>query len=194
MIEELAKKARCYRIFDESTDVEYKLLENIINTLRYTSSARNAQPLKYVISTNRNKNYEIFKTLKWAGYLQDWDGPSENQRPSAYIVILRDRTMSTEDFSLIDTGIALQTIILSLAENGLGSCTIAAVDKNRLKEVLSINDDTKEILCVLAIGKPKENVIITDMKNGDIKYYRDEKGNHYVPKRSLNELIYKSIK
>jgi nitroreductase len=194
MIEDLVKKARCYRKYDESKDIDYKLLENIINNLRFTSSARNAQPIKYLISTNRNTNEKIFETLKWAGYLKDWYGPKKGQRPSAYIVILRDKDISKEDFSLIDTGIALQTIILSLAEKGLASCTIAAIDKEQLRKNLSIDNDSLEILLVLSIGVPKENVIITDMKNGDIKYYRDENENHYVPKRSLEEIVYKSFK
>ncbi len=193
MLKTLIKKARCYRKFDESVFIDIEFLKDIVDSLRFTSSARNAQPLKYIISTNKEMNKKIFSTLKWAGYLKDWDGPSAGQRPTAYIIILRDRNISTEDFSLIDTGIAIQTVMLRLAEEGFGGCTIAAIDKERLRKILSITDDTKEILCVLAIGKPNENIILTEMKNGDIKYYRDEKENHYVPKRPLNEILYKVI-
>jgi len=42
---------------------------------------------------------------------------------------------------------------------------------------------------VIAIGKPIENIIITDVENNDIRYYRDEKGTHFVPKRSMSEVI-----
>jgi hypothetical protein len=34
-------------------------------------------------------------------------------------------------------------------------------------------------------------VFIEDIKNADVKYWRDENKNHHVPKRSLKELIIK---
>jgi len=44
---------------------------------------------------------------------------------------------------------------------------------------------------VLALGKPVENVIVEDLKNSDVKYWRDNNKNHHVPKRSINDLIIK---
>ncbi len=190
MIDQLVKKTRCYRRFYEDVAVDRETLIGVIKLLRFVSSARNAQPLKYVISTDRGMNSKIFGTLKWAGYFKDWDGPEIGERPSAYIVMLRDKNISTEDFSLIDGGIALQTAMLKLTELGLGGCPIAAVDKQRLFEVLSLEDEKLEILLVLSIGKPKERVVIVDSRR-DIKYYRDEQGIHYVPKRPLDELLIK---
>ncbi len=190
MIDQLVKRTRCYRRFYEDIDVDKERLIGVVELLRFISSARNAQPLKYVISTDRVMNGKIFKTLKWAGYLKDWDGPEEGERPSAYMVMLRDRNISTEDFSLIDAGIALQTAMLKLTELGLGSCPIAAIDKKGLFDILSLEDVNLEVLLVLAIGKPKERVVLVD-SSGDIRYYRDDKGTHYVPKRQLDELLIK---
>jgi hypothetical protein len=43
---------------------------------------------------------------------------------------------------------------------------------------------------VVALGKPIETIRITDVgADGDIRYYRDKNGIHYVPKRSVDELI-----
>ena len=50
-----------------------------------------------------------------------------------------------------------------------------------------------EILLVLALGKPVENVIVEDIRNDDVKYWRDSNKNHHVPKRSLEELIIKDL-
>jgi hypothetical protein len=44
---------------------------------------------------------------------------------------------------------------------------------------------------VLALGKPVEDVIIEEIKNGDVKYWRDKEKRHHVPKRSVDELILK---
>ena len=41
---------------------------------------------------------------------------------------------------------------------------------------------------VVALGKGEEDIEIVDAA-GSVKYYRDEAGRHYVPKRTLDELI-----
>jgi hypothetical protein len=66
---------------------------------------------------------------------------------------------------------------------------IASINKNGLREALKIPEKF-EIVLVIAIGKPKEKVVIEPVGNeGDIKYWRDTEGVHHVPKRSLDELI-----
>ena len=47
-----------------------------------------------------------------------------------------------------------------------------------------------EPVLVLALGKPCEEVRIVDMENDDVKYYRDENQVHYVPKRSLDSIMF----
>ncbi len=189
MLDEIIKKNRSYRRF-APVNIDCSTMGKILALLRYIPSARNAQPLKYIASCNKETNEQIFSTLKWAGYLTDWDGPSQTQRPSAYIVILQDKNISNDNYVLTDAGIALQTILLKSAELGLGGCTIAAIDKQKLASILNIRGDL-EILYVVALGKPAETIEIVDVKN-DIKYYR-KNDIHYVPKRSLSELIYAII-
>ncbi|MGB9755706.1 MAG: nitroreductase family protein [Desulfurella sp.] len=189
MLDELIKKNRSYRKFAQVT-IKCDEIKKILEILRFVPSARNAQPLKYIASCNKEKNEQIFSTLKWAGYLTDWNGPDKTQKPSAYIVILQDKSISNDNFVLTDAGIALQTILLKSVEMGFGGCTIAAIDKPRLSSILNLKENL-EILYVVAIGKPAETIEIIDVKD-DIKYYRIN-DIHYVPKRSLSELIYAII-
>jgi nitroreductase len=143
--------------------------------------------LKYFLSCQPEINARIFPHLAWAGYLKDWGGPKEGERPSAYIIVLGDKTI-THEFGC-DHGIAAQSILLGAVEKGLGGCIIGSVRRNELSRELNIPDQF-DILIVIALGKPKEQVVIETVgADGNIKYWRDEQGIHHVPKRTLEEII-----
>ena len=187
MIRELVVKTRSYRRFHQEFVVECETLQQLVDLARLSASAANIQPLKFILSCDPRKNALIFSHLGWAGYLRDWSGPSEGERPSAYIIILGD-TEIKESFGC-DHGIAAQSILLGATERGLGGCIIASVRRPELRRALSILP-RYEILLVLALGKPKEMVVIEEVgPSGDIEYWRDSEGVHHVPKRSLDEII-----
>jgi nitroreductase len=187
-IKDLIIKTRSFRRFDEQHKIEYKTLENFVNLARMSASGANRQPLKFIICNSPEECDKVFPTLSWAGYLTEWQGPDKGERPSAYLIILGDKTIA--DSFGIDHGIAAQSIMLGATEAGLGGCMISSVKCDDLMERLNI-PDTYEILMVLALGKPVEKVIIDEVKEGNIKYWRDSNQYHHVPKRSLNELIIK---
>jgi Nitroreductase family. len=122
------------------------------------------------------------------GRLLDWPGPEQGERPTAYIIILGDKSIS-ELFG-VDHGIAAHSILLGATDAGLGGCIIGSIKRDELTNELSIPDNF-DILLILALGKPIENIIIEDIKGADVKYWRDKNKNHHVPKRSLKELIIK---
>ena len=184
---DLVEKNRSRRRFKQDKQIEIEILRELISLARLCPSGANMQPLKYILINSPDKNALVFKHLSWAGYIPNWVGPEDGERPSAYIVILGDTTIR-KDFG-VDPGIAAQTIMLGAVEKGLGGCIIASINKNNLASDLSIPNQF-EILLVLALGIPNEEVMITPVdQSGDIKYWRDENIIHYVPKRSLNELI-----
>ena len=142
--------------------------------------------MKYFLSADKNTNEKIFSTLAWAGYLKDWDGPVKGERPSAYIIILGDTSLTNNFYC--DHGIVSQSMLLGAVEKGLGGCIFASIKREKLKTLLNI-ENYLEVLLVIALGKPKEEIVIEDVMEDDIKYYRDEKQVHHVPKRKLRELI-----
>lgn len=187
MIRDLVVSNRSCRRFYEDVAVEQETLRELVDLARLSASGANLQPLKYILSADPQKNALIFPHLGWAGYLKAWAGPSEGERPAAYIVILGD-TEIRRDFGC-DHGIAAQSILLGAREKGLGGCIIASIQRKRVRKALDI-PDRYEILIVLALGKPKEEVVIEEVgPDGDIKYWRDSEGVHHVPKRSLDEII-----
>lgn len=187
MLKDLIIRNRSYRRFYQEEPVPLEKLKEFIDMARLSASARNSQSLKYIISNDPSINGKIFPTLAWAGYLKDWPGPAEGERPSAYIIMLNDTSISTNYYC--DDGIAAQSILLCATENGFGGCIIASVNRQELAEELNI-PDTFKIIQVIALGKPKEKVVIEKVgKNGDIRYWRDENQVHHVPKRALEEII-----
>lgn len=66
---------------------------------------------------------------------------------------------------------------------------VASIDREKLRRALGISS-RYEILLVLALGKPKEEVVIETVgPGGDTEYWRDDEGVHHVPKRPLDEII-----
>jgi len=187
MIKDLIIRNRTYRRFFQEVAVERKTVAELVDLARLSASAANLQPLKYILSCEPQRNALIFPHLAWAGYLKDWPGPSEGERPSAYIIILGDNEIS-RSFGC-DHGIAAHSILLGATEKGLGGCIIGTVQREELRKALDI-PPRYEILLVLALGKPREKVIIETVEStGDIKYWRDSDSIHHVPKRALDDII-----
>ncbi len=186
MLKDLVQSNRSYRKFDHSAPVSMQTLEELVQLARLCPSAANKQPLRFILSIAPADNEAIFSCLKWAAYLTDWAGPAPSERPSAYIVMVN--TQKDWEFAKFDLGIMAQTMLLGAVEKGLGGCMIGALDREKLRCHFSLQTGMDASL-VLALGKPVEDVRIVDVPDdGSIKYYRDDAGVHYVPKRSLGEL------
>jgi nitroreductase len=187
MIRDLILKNRSYRRFAQSEGIDRETLRELVDLARMSPSGANAQPLKYILSAEPEQNALVFQHLAWAGYLKDWPGPEQGERPAAYIIILGDTRLKPE-FG-VDPGIAAQSILLGAVERGLGGCILASIKRQELARDLDIPEHF-QILLVIALGVPVEQVRLEAMgADGDIKYWRDDQGVHHVPKRTLDELI-----
>lgn len=187
MLKDLILKNRSFRRFHQDVPIELETLKELIDLARHSASGSNRQPLKYILCCDPDVNAAVYPNLAWAGFLTDWGGPAEGERPAAYIVILNDKKIAAVPG--VDHGIAAQSMMLGAAERGLGGCMIGSIKLAGLREVLDIPEQY-EILLVLALGKPAEKVVIEDVgADGSYRYYRDDEDVHHVPKRTLDELI-----
>ena len=186
-VREALLRNRSRRRFYQDYIIPENDLLTIADAARLSPSGRNIQALKFLISCRSELNSRIFPTLAWAGYLTDWAGPEEGERPSAYIIQLLDKSI-TPNIMSEDCGITAQSMLLQATELGYGGCIIAAVRRKELHAALEL-DDRYTVMNVIALGKPKETVVIEDMKDGEYRYWRDADGTHHVPKRSLEELV-----
>jgi nitroreductase len=186
MLRDLILKNRSYRRFYQNEKITEEQLLQWIDLGRLSASGRNAQPIKYIVSFSEQKNALIFSTLAWAGFLTDWAGPVEGERPAAYIVQVLDNDIANQFFC--DDGIAAQSILLGAVESGFGGCIFRSINKPVLRELLQIPPKF-EIINVIALGKPLEMVVLEPIHDGNFKYWRDENQVHHVPKRSLSEIV-----
>lgn len=187
MIRDLIMRNRSFRRFNSEVRLEEEQIRKWIDLARLSASGRNNQPLKYRIVTQPDLCDKIFPLLGWAGYLENWKGPAEGERPVAYVVVIKDLSISENHYC--DDGIAMQSILLGAVEDGFGGCIIGSVNKRKAAKLLHL-DDKLEILWLVALGKPAEEVVL-ETADKDIKYWRDEKDVHHVPKRPLDEIILK---
>jgi nitroreductase len=187
MIKELIELNRSYRRFYQDKAVDMQTLKELIDLARLAPSGSNVQALRYILSNTKELNDKINDSLRWAAYIKDWNSPEEGEKPSAFIVMLRDTSLG-RSFPQ-DAGFAAQCILLGAVEKGLGGCFIMNIKKESLRDVLNI-EEKYDIESVIAIGHPKEKVIIEVVgASGDVKYWRDDNNVHHVPKRSLDEII-----
>ena len=184
---DLVKRTRSYRRFDQTHAISEDTVRHLIECARLTSSGGNNQPLKYYATRTPPANAAVFDALAWAGSLPDWPGPSEGERPTAYIVICTDTSIAAAADT--DLGIAAETILLAATHAGLGGCMFGSVQRPKVREALSIPEQLKVSL-VVAIGKPVEDVRLVELApDQSTKYYRDADGVHYVPKRRLEDVL-----
>lgn len=189
-MQEIIAKTRTFRRFQENERIETKTLHELIDLARLGGSARNCQPWQYMLVNTPDLCSRIFPYLAWAGYLTDWKGPVEGERPSAYILCLLNRNwLKGSDLEAqFDLGIATQNLLLGAMERRIGGCRIGAFNP-KLQTVFDLPPH-QEVSLVLALGKPKETVIVercTD--DAAIKYWRDDNGIHHVPKRHLESCL-----
>ncbi len=186
MMKELVLKNRSYRSFSRETIGEKKL-QGYVDLARVTASTANLQALKYRIVHTEEECRKTFSATKWAGYLSYLQIPPAKHEPTAYIIICVDNDITKNTTAFFkDTGIAAQTILLAATEDGFGGCMIGSFDEGALREALDLPENLTVTL-VLGMGRPDEVCELTEVKD-DIKYYR-ENSIHYVPKRSLDEVL-----
>lgn len=166
-----------------------KVLDKILGSTRFGPSAANLQPCEFILVDEPKVREELFTCLKWAGYIAPKGNPEKGERPLTYIIAITDSTKS-KDWAVIDATIAMQNMILTACSEGVASCWLGAIDKEKIKGIFNIPKNYN-VEFVLALGYPKEKSVIADYK-GDVKYWKDEAGVFHVPKRSLRDIIHRN--
>lgn len=179
------KKRRSIRRFKQD-NIPLEILERLVDCARLAPSASNLQPLEFIIVKEPEVVELVFPTLGWAGYLGEKGPPPPGQRPSAYIVVLVNRNI--RDNAAHDSGAAIENILLAATSEGIGSCWIGSIEREKLAEILSLPENY-EIDSVVALGYPDEASVVEEF-SGSTKYWKDEDGVMHVPKRNFGDMVH----
>ena len=189
MLIDLIKANRSYRGYDHSRAVTKDELMKMVEAARLCPSSVNVQPLKYFLAHTPDAVDVIQSHTRWAKGLPDIHLPHPGKEPTAFIVICQDTSIDANLSRFQrDVGIVAQTMLLTAVEMGLGGCMIGNFDAGSLHDAIGLDAHIRPLL-IVAIGKPDEEVILTNVMDGKTGYYRDEQDRHYVPKRRLEDLV-----
>lgn len=184
---ELLRKTRSYRSFDRNVPVTREDLAELVACVRYAPSSMNAQMLKFRPVTDKAECETVLAATRWAGKLPQIKLPPKGHEPTAYLIICADLSVlpNADQFNT-DVGIAAEVLMLAATERGLGGCIIGSFNR---AEISRLVPETVVPKLVLAVGKPDEQVELTDpAPDGSVTYYRRD-GVHYVEKRRTEDLL-----
>jgi nitroreductase len=185
-IYEAAVRRRSIRRFKD-IPISREILKRCVNAARLAPSAANLQPLEYIIVDDDQLLPQVFSILKWAAYISPEGDPPQSKKPRAYIVILKSRDIGVPS-SVYDVGAAAENMILVALEEGVASCPIADVNRDKLRKILRIPGDYG-IPLVLALGYPDESPV-EEPFDGSAKYWKDKDGVLHVPKKKLETVLH----
>jgi nitroreductase len=184
-LQKLLTRNRSHRSYDVTFKVREDQMQRIIEVNRLIPSARNQQVLRFRIVLD-NEADKVLPHIKLGAALPELNLPQKESEPRAFIIICS--IVEENKFVDIDLGIAAQSMLLQAAEIGLNGICIAAFDKARIREELGLPYDP---LMILAIGRGKDNIQLTEISADESHNYYRHNGVHYVPKLRTEELIIK---
>ena len=187
--EELVRRCRSYRRFDGEAEPGRGPLLAFVDLARRTSSAMNKQTLRYAVVSDEDDCARLFKGLRFAAALPEWQGPEPDERPTGYVVVYSDGEPG--NLTWCDCGIACQTMALAATTAGMGACMVRSFDPKVVEEVLRDVPDGLVPMLVVAFGVPSETVVLETISGtgAPTAYWRDADGVHHVPKRSLEDVL-----
>ena len=175
------KKMRSRRIMNP-TNISKDILIGAIEHVRYASSAKNNQILRYALFSEKDKLDVLFKATN----LPIGHGIKDENAPSAYISICYEAVNNNTWLVGIDIGIAAQIIREYLFDQGLDSVCIYSFNRNVVEGLINNKKYKPELL--ISIGKSDENVNIVS-SDEEVGNFKDENNDQCVRKLTSKSLI-----
>ena len=82
-------------------------------------------------------------------------------------------------------------ILLAALEENIATCWLGSLDRDALRKLLKIAEKY-ELDSLIALGYSGETSVSEEMEDS-IKYWKDEKGVLHVPKRRLEDILWRNL-
>jgi len=148
---EIVEKRKSIRAY-KNIEVEKEKLDYVLEAFRKAPSAKNLQPWKLVVVTDKN----VIKNLAIACRNQTFI----SEAPIAIVACAKEEeafgTMGGYLNSYpVDIGISFEHLVLAATEQGLGTCWIGAFNEKAVKEVIGVPENIR-VVAATPLGYPDE--------------------------------------
>lgn len=181
----IIKSRRTVRKYTQEP-ISKEVLTELVDCARLAPSGQNLQPLEFLLITEQPHLESVFQNIGFAGYIAPHGTPKEGEKPTAYVIVLVKEKESP--MAEIDAAAAIENLLIAANALHIGSCWMRNIKRSNLRSLFSIPDEYI-ISAVVALGYPMEENV-TEPYRGDVKYYKDDKGNYHVPKRELTDILH----
>ncbi|MEM3403497.1 MAG: nitroreductase family protein [Nitrososphaeria archaeon] len=159
--DEVINNRESIRLF-EDREVENSILSKIVEHASRAPSPANLQPWQFLIVKNKDLIGKIVDTT-YSGLIKDSSPQSwVKTAPALIIVYFTPRYLVARvgedgrDQGLLCTGAAVENLLLSAVNYGLGACWVGNFRKEELKKAVNLHRD-EEVVAIIPIGYPKEH-------------------------------------
>lgn len=178
---------RSIRLFEQKP-IPPDVMERILNAGRLAPTGGNVQPLEFAVVEESANRAAVFEQMKWAAYVQPRRTPGPNQRPVAHIVVLVNEGVASQS-GWSSGAAAVENMMLVAWNEGVGSCWVGAVDRDKVKDILGIPKNVS-VFGVVALGYAAEQPVAEEMTDSH-KYWLDDDNVLHVPKRKLCDIVHR---
>jgi len=142
---EAVQSRRSVRAYEPKSIPEEVLLK-ILESGRLAPSASNRQPWHFIVVKDPEKR-KVLSEGKYAHFLAE---------TPVVIVGCGDAELSPRWYA-VDVTIALQQMVLTATEEGIGTCWIGSFDEEPVRKCLKVPERFK-VVAMLAVGYPKDKL------------------------------------
>ena len=168
---------RSVRKYDSSIEVNDETIRELLDAARQAPSWKNMQCWRFLVLRDEEKKKQLAESLHQGN-------PAVKALTDAPAVIVAcgdpeaSGRIDDKEYYLLDTGLAVQQLMLAAHARGLGTCWVAFFDETKAREACNVPPEYK-IVAITPLGVPAKESRPTPRMELDDMVYRDGWGQKF---------------